>query len=145
MHEVARAAGVAPMTVSYAFSGKRKIADKTRAHVLETAKTLGFEPNPHAQRLANGHSHDTIGLFVSYLDLGVQAEKLRVIQGALVEAGYEVPIYTGGFAFQKAGAVTALMNSLRRQNPRAIVCNTIELTSETLDELRRYSERAVWS
>lgn len=68
----------------------------------------------------------------------MQAEKLRVIQGALVEAGYQVPIYTGGFAFQMAGTATALMNSLRCQNPRAIVCNTLELTSETLDELRRY-------
>ena len=140
MHEVARAAGVAPMTVSYAFSGKRKISDETRARVLKLAQDLGYQPNPHAQRLAGGQSHDLIGLFVSYLDLGVQGEKLRAIQGALVESGFEVPIYTGGFAFPRGEAAAALMNGLRRQNPRAIVCNTVEIAPETLQELRLYQQ-----
>jgi len=70
----------------------------------------------------------------------VQAEKLRVIQGALVEAGYEVPIYTAGYAFQSGEVVTALLNSLRRQNPRAIVCSTIELVPDAVEELRRTIE-----
>ena len=140
MHEVARAAGVAPMTVSYAFSGKRKISDDTKARVLATAQQLGYQPNPHAQRLANGQSHDLIGLFVSYLDLGVQGEKLRAIQGELLEAGFEVPIYTGGFAAPRGETSAALLSNLRRQNPRAIVCNTLELRPETLQELRFYHQ-----
>ena len=59
--DVATLAGVSKSTVSHTFSGKRPISPGTRQRVLEAAETLGYRPDPVAQRLAGGRSHPTIG------------------------------------------------------------------------------------
>jgi DNA-binding LacI/PurR family transcriptional regulator len=136
--DVAREAGVAPMTVSYVFSGKRKISKATQQRVFEAAKRLKYAPNLNAQRLVSGLSHNLIGIFTHHLDLGAHSEKVRIVQDALVHRGYEVPIFSGGYTVRSDESLTALLSSLRRQHPRAIICNTMELAPATLDELRRF-------
>lgn len=54
IQDIARMTGVSVATVSGAFSGKRRMSAQTREAVLTKARELGFEPNPHAQRLRNG-------------------------------------------------------------------------------------------
>ncbi|WP_320776346.1 LacI family DNA-binding transcriptional regulator [Streptomyces sp. CRN 30] len=46
--DVARHAGVAPSTVSYALSGKRPISAATRRRVEEAIRVLGYRPHPGA-------------------------------------------------------------------------------------------------
>ena len=54
--------GVSTATVSRAFSTKGRISDKTRRHILEKARELGYAANIHASRLSARDS-DIIGLF----------------------------------------------------------------------------------
>jgi LacI family transcriptional regulator, repressor for deo operon, udp, cdd, tsx, nupC, and nupG len=61
--DVARAAGVAPSTVSRSFTRPGRINAQTREHVLAVAERLGYAPNPAAQALESGRSN-TVALLV---------------------------------------------------------------------------------
>ncbi len=49
--DVARAAGVAPSTVSYVLTGKRPISAATRERIERAMQELGYTPNPFARGL----------------------------------------------------------------------------------------------
>src|SRR4051812_31646007 len=51
-NDIARAAGgLSLSTVSFALSNHPRVAPKTRQHVADVAKRLGYVPNPAARRL----------------------------------------------------------------------------------------------
>jgi LacI family transcriptional regulator len=52
IHEVARRAGVSPMTVSRVMNGKSNVHEATRAAVLRVVRDLNYTPNPAARTLA---------------------------------------------------------------------------------------------
>ncbi|MET9732863.1 LacI family DNA-binding transcriptional regulator [Streptomyces sp. NPDC006458] len=54
--DVARRAGVAPSTVSYALSGKRPISPETRRRVEAAARELGYRPHAGARSRPGGRS-----------------------------------------------------------------------------------------
>ena len=60
---VATEAGVAPSTVSRAFTNPGRVNHRTREHVLAVAKRLGYAPNPAAQALESGRTN-TVALVV---------------------------------------------------------------------------------
>ena len=53
--------GLSPTTVSRALNGYADVSEVTRARVQEAAARLGYQPNPHARRLAIGKA-DAVGL-----------------------------------------------------------------------------------
>jgi DNA-binding LacI/PurR family transcriptional regulator len=55
--DVARAAGVAPSTVSYVISGKRRISPGTRTRVERCIRELGYHPNAGARALASNRTN----------------------------------------------------------------------------------------
>jgi DNA-binding LacI/PurR family transcriptional regulator len=55
--DVARAAGVAPSTVSYVISGKRRISPSTRRRVEQCIRDLGYHPNAGARALASSRTN----------------------------------------------------------------------------------------
>lgn len=55
--DVARAAGVAPSTVSYVISGKRRISPTTRRRVEQCIRDLGYHPNAGARALASNRTN----------------------------------------------------------------------------------------
>ena len=55
--DVARAAGVAPSTVSYVISGKRRISPSTRQRVEQCIRDLGYHPNAGARALATSRTN----------------------------------------------------------------------------------------
>ena len=63
IREIARRAGVARSTVSYALSGNRSISREKRAHILRVVEELGYKPNASARALAEGRSR-TVGLVI---------------------------------------------------------------------------------
>lgn len=63
IHEVAREAGVAPSTVSRAFTNPQRVNVRTREHVLAVAEQVGYQPNPLARALPSGRTH-TVALLV---------------------------------------------------------------------------------
>jgi DNA-binding LacI/PurR family transcriptional regulator len=66
--DVARSAGVSPTTVSHALNGKGMVRASTRAHVMRTAKRLGYLPNSAARSLRSGRTA-TLGLMLPADDL----------------------------------------------------------------------------
>ncbi|MEU4829320.1 LacI family DNA-binding transcriptional regulator [Streptosporangium sp. NPDC023615] len=57
MAEVARAAGVSVMTVSYAYGKPGRVSDEARARVREAAERLGYPgPHPGARSLRSGRT-----------------------------------------------------------------------------------------
>ncbi|MGC5012408.1 LacI family DNA-binding transcriptional regulator [Streptosporangium sp. DT93] len=57
MAEVARAAGVSVMTVSYAYGKPGRVSDEARARVKEAAERLGYPgPHPGARSLRSGRT-----------------------------------------------------------------------------------------
>ena len=67
--DVAKAAGVAPSTVSHALNNKGYVESSTREKILKTVRRLGYRPNPRAQGLRNGGAK-SIAL-ISAMPLGV--------------------------------------------------------------------------
>jgi len=139
--DVAQRAGASISTVSRAFSGRDYISPAKREAVLKAARELGFEVNPHAQRLAQGYGHDNIGIFTLNLDLDIGTRLLQVIQRQLMDTGFEVAVHGyGSWRSHEKVEQGAILAALRRQRPRAVICTTVGLSAEALAELRRYQE-----
>lgn len=64
MHDVAKAAGVSPATVSRVVNNERYIRDETRAAVERAIAELGFQRNEAARALRPGQTTDTIALII---------------------------------------------------------------------------------
>jgi LacI family transcriptional regulator len=64
IHDVARHAGVSPMTVSRVVNGERNVRDATRSKVAASIKTLRYSPNLAARSLASADAVH-IGLLYS--------------------------------------------------------------------------------
>ncbi len=141
MQDVADVVGVSKMAVSYVLNGKNKVSSATREAVLAAVQKLDFEMNPHAQRLANGHCTDTVGLIALWFDYGVASNKIRHIQNILNEQGFNVPLYGMGLIGRHDGDVqAAAVARVRRQKQRALVCAPAGLGPKALAELQRYQE-----
>jgi DNA-binding LacI/PurR family transcriptional regulator len=63
MLDIAKRAGVALSTVSYALNGTRPISEETQQRVLEAMKTLGYQPHALARGLASKRSRILALLF----------------------------------------------------------------------------------
>jgi DNA-binding LacI/PurR family transcriptional regulator len=61
--EIARRSGVSRSTVSYALSGKRRVAETTRRRIQEVIDELDYRPNAAARALKEGRTR-TLGLVV---------------------------------------------------------------------------------
>jgi DNA-binding LacI/PurR family transcriptional regulator len=61
--EIARRAGVARSTVSYALSGKRPVAEATRQRIQQVIAELDYRPSATARALAEGRTR-TLGLVI---------------------------------------------------------------------------------
>lgn len=127
-------------TASRALNGKKHISPATRDAVLKAAQDLGYQPDLHAQRLANGRSHNLVSLF-PYSDLGVGARLAKFLNHRLDEIGVEVeihtpPSYVSNFEQRQA----AMVNKVRRQRPSVIIFDSPLLASSAVNELRLYME-----
>ncbi len=139
IYDVAQALGMHKSTVSLALSGKGNVAAATRARVLAVALEMGYEPNPLAQRLAQGRRNSVVCLFSGSLDVGLTTEKILLIQKQLNARALEVPIYAGyDSAADEGQAQVAQVRQLCRQRPRAIICACQMLESHVYEELEAY-------
>lgn len=140
IHDVAAALGMHKSSVSLALSGKGNISAATREKVATVAREMGYEPNPLAQRLANGVSKSLVCLCSGVLDLGLTTEKILLIQKELAQQGLEVPIYTFAESAKSDGlSLAAQVRQICRQQPRAIVCAGQLLGDEVFRELEAYA------
>lgn len=87
IEHVARLAGVSRATAARAFSEPTRVAEKTRARILEVADSLHYTPNPLARGLAGGTTH-SVGMLLSLAGAPGIAELTRNISKRLLQKGY---------------------------------------------------------
>jgi LacI family gluconate utilization system Gnt-I transcriptional repressor len=89
--DVARAAGVSPITVSRALRGERAVAPDLVARVQAAARRLGYVPDPAARALASRHgSH--VGVLIPMLSNALFVDLIEAVQRTLRPAGYQTLI-----------------------------------------------------
>ncbi|PBC70360.1 LacI family transcriptional regulator [Streptomyces sp. TLI_235] len=94
--DVAKHAGVSSSTVSYALSGKRPIADRTRTRIEQAVTELGYHPNAGTRALAGRRSH-VIALVVPLhpeVHVPTMMEIAIAVTVAAREHGYDVLLLT---------------------------------------------------
>lgn len=87
--DVAKLAGVALSTASYAMSGDSKVSAKTREKVLEAAKQLNYQKNGFAMDLKRSHTN-TIALILTDLSGPYYSELISSIQDVALSNGYDL-------------------------------------------------------
>lgn len=104
MNDVARAAGVSPMTVSYTYNRPDRVSAESRARVLASAEALGYAgPDPSARSLRYGGTRTlgvVLGEHLTYaFDDSQAVQFLAGVAEACAERGYGlliVPTGAGG-------------------------------------------------
>src|SRR3954447_6415559 len=87
IYDVAAAAGVAPSTVSRAFSRPGRVNSATAQRIRDVATELGYRATPLARGLSTARTM-TIALVISDITNPFYFEMIRGAQTAVAEAGY---------------------------------------------------------
>lgn len=89
IREIAKAAGVSPMTVSNVLNNRPHVRDTTRARVQRKIEELGYHVNGAARDLRRGRTH-TIGLAVAELDRPYYGDLATNVVAEARNRGYHV-------------------------------------------------------
>jgi DNA-binding LacI/PurR family transcriptional regulator len=79
--DVAKAAGVAESTISYALSGSRPISEATKKRIYKAMKDLDYKPNAVAAALRSGTSK-MLALVFGVSDHGISQGDMTYVLGA---------------------------------------------------------------
>lgn len=135
MRDVARLAGVAPMTVSRALSGHPSVRPETREQVQRAARKLGYVHNFVASALLRRGSR-LIALVVPNVSNSVFAETIHGLEEVLQAEGYTLTIGHSGYSKE---AEEKLVRTLLGYGPDAMVLTGFTHTRATRTLLRRAS------
>lgn len=89
--DVAREAGVSPMTVSRVLNSRPDVSPKTRRHVQNVIDAMGYAPNEMARSLSQGRSH-TLGVVTSALEFFGPSRTLVGIEQRANELGFSLMV-----------------------------------------------------
>lgn len=89
--DIARHLSLSVSTVSRALINDKNIRQETKERVLETAKILGYKPNPVATNLKYGHTN-TVGVIVPEMLTPFASQVISGIQSILYANGIKVII-----------------------------------------------------
>ncbi|MGY4706299.1 LacI family DNA-binding transcriptional regulator [Candidatus Bipolaricaulota sp. J31] len=97
IHDIAKAVGVSPSTVSRALSGKGRISAATRERIRKVAEEMGYRPNMLARGLAT-NTTGAIGVVIHRRHMPVEKSFygviLEAIEREVSEHGYHVVFST---------------------------------------------------
>lgn len=93
IRDVARRANVGIATVSRVLNNNPAVSEETRNKVLAVIEELDYLPNPNAQRLSRGRTH-SIAVTLPFLTYPSFVERLRGVQHALFDSGYDLVLYS---------------------------------------------------
>lgn len=97
VEDVARVAGVSPITVSRALSYPDKVREETRARILEAVAQTGYVVNRFASSLRSGHSN-IVTVFVSSLINPHFANSMQGVVDALEGSTYHLMFAQTGYS-----------------------------------------------
>jgi len=112
MQDVAKRAGVSVATVSRVLNGSDKVIDETRERVLQACQELDYSLHLAAQRLRLGKTN-TICVILPFLTLPSIVERLRGVQEALLDSGYDLIPFSVGSPEMRDSRLYDLANRSR--------------------------------
>jgi len=134
--DVARTAGVARSTASYALSGKRAISAEVRQRVDEAVKALGYTPNAGARALATSQTR-VLGLLAQFYEDEFAPAMLQYILGVSEtarELGYDILLMT------EADGARALRRVTRSRMVDGLVLLNVAEHDDRLPVLRQAAQ-----
>ncbi len=133
VEDVAREAGVSPITVSRALSSPQKLAPETLARVMAAVRKTGYVVNSIASSLRSGRS-STVTVFVASL---LNPHFAAAMQGALdaFEGGrFRLMLTQIGYI---DGLKADITETIRPFSPAAVIFTGIPMQDEAREALRR--------
>jgi LacI family transcriptional regulator, gluconate utilization system Gnt-I transcriptional repressor len=117
MADVARLAGVSPMTVSRAFKRDSSVSEATREAILKAAEEIGYVFDSAASSLRSQRT-DFVAVTIPSINNANFAETLRGLTEGLKERGLQILL---GYTDYDIDEEERLVEQLLRRRPEAIV------------------------
>ena len=117
MTDVARLAGVSPMTVSRAFKADSSISGATREAILQAADTLGYVFDSTASNLRSQKT-DFVAVTIPSINNANFADTVRALSDGLKSRGLQILLGTTDYDMNEE---ERLIEQLLRRRPEAIV------------------------
>ncbi|WP_024510910.1 LacI family DNA-binding transcriptional regulator [Bradyrhizobium sp. ARR65] len=125
--EVARLAGVSPITASRFFRTPEALSVAKRVRVESAAKELGYVPNLAARALASQRT-EVIGVLIPSLTNNVFADVLRGIYDALDGSRYSIQLANTRYSILQE---EKLLRLFLAQKPAGLIVTGIDQTAES--------------
>ncbi|TBU71923.1 LacI family DNA-binding transcriptional regulator [Phytopseudomonas daroniae] len=125
--DVAKVAGVSPITVSRALHRPEVVSEDARKKVLEAVRVTGYVPNMLAGGLASNKSR-LIAIFVPTIAHSIFAETVQSLMDHLTVAGYQTMIGLTGYSAEQE---ERLLGAVLGRRPDGIVLTGTLHTEES--------------
>lgn len=139
IRDVAKHAGVAPITVSRALNTPEKVSSGLLERVQQAVERLGYVPNLIAGGLASAGTR-VIPVIVPSLSIQTFIEVIHGIQETLEAAGYQVLLGSTDFELERE---TALINSVLGYSPSGVILTGLRHEPSAADRLRAWGRPVV--
>ena len=126
LHDVAKLAGVAPITASRALNTPAQVSEEVRKKVQEAVARTGYVPNRLAGGLASARSR-LVAAVVPTISGMVFLRTMQALDEALAERGYQLMVGQSGYADSREDA---LLDALIGRRPDGIVLTGIMHSAE---------------
>ncbi len=126
LHDVAKLAGVAPITASRALNKPEQVSDEVRKKVGEAVARTGYVPNLLAGSLASTRSK-LVAAVVPTISGPVFLETVQALTEALAEHGYQLMLGQAGYVGSREDA---LLEAIIGRRPDGIVLTGIMHSAE---------------
>ncbi|WP_280155332.1 LacI family DNA-binding transcriptional regulator [Piscinibacter sp. XHJ-5] len=121
LHEVARLAGVAPITASRALNKPEQVSEEVRRKVAEAVQRTGYVPNRLAGSLASSRSR-LVAAVVPTIAGPVFLETVQALTESLAAEGYQLMLGQSGYVDSREDA---LLEAIIGRRPDGIVLTGI--------------------
>ncbi|MDV7213341.1 LacI family DNA-binding transcriptional regulator [Azotobacter beijerinckii] len=115
--DVARVAGVSPITVSRALHRPEVVSEATREKVHEAVRATGYVPNMLAGGLASSKSR-LVAIFLPTIANSIFADTVQALMDRLAKAGYQTLLGLTGYSAKQE---EALLEAILGRRPDGIV------------------------
>lgn len=131
--DVAKVAGVSPITVSRTLGRPEVVSDATRRRVLEAVRATGYVPNLAAGALASSRSR-LVAVFLPTIANSIFADTVQALTDRLASAGYQTLLGLTGYSPEQE---EALLEAVLGRRPDGIVLTGTEHTQASRERLAR--------
>lgn len=131
--DVAKVAGVSPITVSRTLGRPEVVSERTRRRVLEAVRATGYVPNLAAGALSSSRSR-LVAIFLPTIANSIFADTVQALTNHLTAAGYQTLLgLTGYHPVQEE----ALLEAVLGRRPDGIVLTGTQHTDTSRRRLAR--------